>query len=408
MLRSEEENKLRRVIFHIDVNSAFLSWEAYYRKKYMGETEDLREQVAAIGGDISKRHGIILAKSISAKRYGVNTGESITEALKKCPNLLIVPPNHVWYKKCSRALMDLLREYSPTIEQFSIDEAFVDMTGTTALWGEPEIAAEMIRKRIKKELGFTVNIGISDVKLLAKMASDFEKPDKVHTLYQCEIQEKMWPLPVSELFLVGKSTAKKLNAMGIYTIGQLAQIDVQILRAHLKKQGETVWRFANGEDISIVQDEPTANKGYGNSTTIAIDVTDSSTAKQILLKLSESVCERMRLESVQAEVLSVEIKNNELISCSHQRTLVNPTNITQEIYEYARQLFDELWDGTPIRLLGVRAHKVREQENARQMSLFDSRDYEKMEKMDEAVDAIRKRFGNTAIQRASFMKKEEK
>ena len=394
---------MEQVIFHIDVNSAFLSWEAYYRMNYLGETEDLREKVAAVGGDISKRHGIILAKSTSAKRYGVKTGESITEALKKCPNLILVPPNRPLYKKCSEALMNMLQEYSPTIEQFSIDEAFVDMTGTTALWGPPEEAAEKIRKRVKEELGFTVNIGISDVKLLAKMASDFEKPDKVHTLYRREIEKKMWPLSVEELFLVGKATAKKLNNMGIYTIGQLANTDVNVLRAHLKKQGEMVWRFANGEDVSMVQDEPPANKGYGNSTTIAFDVTEPSVAKQILLKLSETVAARMRADEVQAEVLSVEIKNNELVSCSHQMTLLNATNITSEIHEYACLLFDELWGGTPIRLLGVRAGKVKAQEDTRQMSLFDHTDYGKLEKMDEAIDSIRKKFGNMSIQRASFM-----
>lgn len=394
---------MKQIIFHIDVNSAFLSWEAYYRRKYLNDTDDLREKTAAVGGDISKRHGIILAKSTSAKKYGVKTGESITEALKKCPNLILVPPNHSWYRQCSHSLMKLLQEYSPTIEQFSIDEAFVDMTGTTSLWGPPEKAAETIRNRVKEELGFTVNIGISDVKLLAKMASDFEKPDKVHTLYREEIQEKMWPLSVDELFLVGKATTKKLNNMGIYTIGQLANMDLNVLRTHLKKQGEMIWRFANGEDVSVVQDEPLANKGYGNSTTIAFDVTDSSIAKHILLRLSETVAARMRLDDVQAEVLSVEIKNNDLITSSHQMTLDNATNITSEIYEYACRLFDELWDGVPIRLLGVRANKVRNQEDIRQMSLFDCRDYEKLEKMDEAIDTIRKKFGNTSIQRASFM-----
>lgn len=399
---------MKQVIFHIDVNSAFLSWEACYRKNYLGDTEDLRNMISAVGGDISKRHGIILAKSNAAKAYGVKTGESITEALKKCPNLILVPPNHRLYKSCSESLMNLLEEYSPTIEKFSIDEAFVDMTGTTALWGSPEVAAEKIKRRIKEELGFTVNIGISDVKLLAKMASDFEKPDKIHTLYRNEIQEKMWPLSVDELFLVGKSTARRLNNMGIYTIGQLARTDIEILRGHLKKQGEMIWKFANGEDVSVVQDEPAANKGYGNSTTIAFDVTDPLTAKQILLRLAENVAGRMRADEVQAEVLSVEIKNNELVSSSHQMTLLNSTNITSEIHEYACILFDELWDGSPIRLLGIRANKVKTQDDMRQMSLFDHTDYGKLGKMDEAVDLIRKRFGNAAIQRASFLQKSER
>ncbi len=253
--------KRKRVIFHIDVNSAYLSWEAAYRLHHLGGRQDLREQVSAVGGDTALRHGIILAKSIPAKRYGIQTGETIVEALRKYPDLILVPPNYGLYEKCSAAFMDILRQYSPDVEQYSVDEAFVDMSGTEGLWGGAERAAERIRDQIRDTLGFTVNIGIAENKLLAKMASDFQKPDRVHTLWKDEIQEKMWRLPVSDLFFVGRATAKKLFNLGIRTVGELAHVDPVLLKLHLKKHGEVIWAFANGMDVSVVQSEPPANKG---------------------------------------------------------------------------------------------------------------------------------------------------
>lgn len=284
IMKTKEGNvSLEKVIFHVDVNSAFLSWEAVYRLYHLGWKGNLREQVSAVGGDTAMRHGIILAKSIPAKKYRIRTGESIMEAKQKCPELILVPPNYGLYERCSKAFMEILHEYSPTVEQYSIDEAFVDMTGTESLWGTPVEAAEKMRKQIKEQLGFTVNIGISENKLLAKMASDFQKPDRVHTLWKSELQKKMWPLPVSDLFFVGRSTTKTLFKLGIRTIGDLAKSEPSYLKQHLKKHGEVIWGFANGIDVSVVQSVPSANKGYGNSTTIPFDVIDVSTAKLVLL-----------------------------------------------------------------------------------------------------------------------------
>ena len=256
---------------------------------HKGGRQDLREIPSAVGGDMAMRHGIILAKSIPAKKYGIQTGETILEAQRKCPNLVLVPPNYSLYEKCSAAFMDILREYSDIVEQYSIDEAFVDMTASCRLFGEPVEVAGQIKDRIKEELGFTVNIGVSSNKLLAKMASDFKKPDMVHTLYPEEIQSKMWPLPVSDLFFVGRATAKKLFAVGIKSIGELATADPVWLKSILKKQGEVIWGFANGIDLSPVSDQPPANKGYGNSTTTPYDVTDAETADRVLLALAETV-----------------------------------------------------------------------------------------------------------------------
>ncbi len=397
---------MKKVIFHIDVNSAFLSWEAVYRLKHQGGKRDLRKEIAAVGGDIAMRHGIILAKSIPAARLRIKTGETIVEAKQKCPSLILVPPNYNLYERCSAAFMEILRSYTPEVEQYSIDEAFADMTGTETLWGPPLEAAHRMRRQIKRELGFTVNIGISENKLLAKMAGDFQKPDKVHTLWKSEIKEKMWGLPVTDLFFVGRATARKLHTLGIHTIGELAAADADILKYHLKKHGEVIRAFANGIDVSVVEPKAPPNKGYGNSTTIAFDVTRLDEAKLVLLALSETVAARLRADKVQTEVLAVGIKNQDFTYVSHQMRLPAPTDITKEIYRYARRLFEESWNGMPVRHLGIHAGRIQEESDIRQRSLFDTEDYPKLRRLDATIDRIRGRYGNDAVKRAAFAGKE--
>ncbi|MSS09521.1 DNA polymerase IV [Clostridium sp. WB02_MRS01] len=394
---------MNSVIFHIDVNSAFLSWEAVYRIHHLGGNLDLRDIPSAVGGDVTKRHGIILAKSIPAKKYNIKTGESVPEALRKCPDLVLVPPNYNLYQKSSKAFMNILKEYGPIVEQYSIDEAYMDMTGTESLFGKPEDVANEIRERIYRELGFSVNIGISNNKVLAKMASDFKKPNLVHTLWQHEIKDKMWTLPASDLFFVGRATTRKLYNLGIKTIGELAQTDLSIIKSHLGKHGEVIWSFANGIDFSAVEPVPPPNKGYGNSTTISFDVTDADTAKLVLLSLAETVSARLRDDNVKIKVISVGIRDYNLGYYSHQKKLKTATNITREIYESACQVFDEMWDKVPIRHLGIHTSQVVTEET-RQLNLFDDFDYEKLERLDRAVDDIRKRFGADSIVRASFIK----
>lgn len=394
------ENKL---IYHIDVNSAFLSWEADYRIHHLGGTVDLRNEIAAVGGDMAARHGIILAKSILAKKYGIRTGDTIVEARQKCPDLIIVPPNYSLYERCSKAFVDILKNYTPTVEQYSIDECFLDMSATQELWGDPITAATHIKNQIRDNLGFTVNIGISNNKLLAKMASDFKKPDRVHILYPDEIRKKMWPLPVSDLFYVGRATLKKLINLGIYTIGDLAKTDPEILKKHFKRHGEVIWAFANGIDASIVEAAPPPNKGYGNSTTIAFDVDNEEEASLVLLALAETVAARLREAQVRAEVIAVGIKTNDFRYYSHQMVLENATNITQEIHKYAVILFREMWDGTPIRHLGIHTSRLSDGIDIRQLNIFDQTDYEKLMKLDSAVDRIRHRYGNDSIKRAVFL-----
>ncbi|MBR4085480.1 MAG: DNA polymerase IV [Lachnospiraceae bacterium] len=393
----------KSIIFHIDVNSAFLSWEAVYRLAHRGETLDLRKIPSAVGGDMALRHGIILAKSLPAKKYGIQTGETLLEAQRKCPGLVLVPPHYNLYEQCSGAFMEILREYSDMVEQYSIDEAFVDMSASCHLFGTPVETATLIRNRIREELGFTVNIGVSCNKLLAKMASDFKKPDRVHTLYPEEIESKMWPLSVSELFFVGRATTKKLFSVGIKTIGDLAAADPVWLRSILKKQGEIIWGFAHGVDCSPVLSAPMPNKGYGNSTTIPFDVVDIPNAKKVLLALAETVGNRLRADNVQIEVVAVGIRYTDLSYMSHQRHLTTSTNLTSEIYKYACELFEELWNGAPIRHLGIHTSRIQDNDFSRQLTLFDTTDYEKLARMDRTVDTLRERFGIDSVQRAIFL-----
>ena len=397
-----------RVIFHVDANSAFLSWTAAYKVKVLGEELDIRDVPSVVAGDKASRHSIILAKSGPAKKYGIQTGEPLFQALEKCPDLVIVPPDYELYVEASRHFVQMLRQFSPVVEQYSIDEAWVDMTGTERLWGKPRLAAEQMRQRIWDELGFTVNIGISSNKLLAKMAGDFEKPNKVHTLFPEEVPDKFWPLPVRDLFLVGAATEKKLKMMGIRTIGDLAHADRQTLRKRLGKHGETIWHFANGRNADAVTPEPAENKGYGNSTTTAQDVVTTQQAHQVLLSLCETVASRMRRDGKCGSCISVHLRTNEFHHFSHQAVLNGSTNITSEIFDAACRIFDEAWDGyTPLRQLGVQMTRLS-CEPYQQFDFFSGltpEQYEKKLKLDETVDALRDKFGEDAIRRAKFAQK---
>lgn len=397
--------ELQKIIFHIDVNSAFLSWEAVHRITVEGESEDIRLVPSIVGGDREKRRGVVLAKSTPAKKFGITTGEPIAQALQKCPDLLIVPSRHHIYEFYSAKFMDILKEYSPVVEQYSIDEAFMDMTGMEQLFGPPVECAYKLKDRIKTELGFTVNVGISTNHLLAKMAGDLKKPDLVHTLFPEEIEAKMWPLPVEDLFFVGKATAAKLHTLGIHTIGELAKSNRAMLHSHLKSTGDTIWKFANGIDEVVSGRKNQEVKGYSNETTLARDVTEKGDAEEILLALVEQVSGRLRADGKRAEVISVGIKDAWFVSSSHQCVLPNPTASTRELYEHACRLLSEFWDGKPIRLLNFYVSRLTEEEG-RQLSLFDTTDYEKQEKADAAMDAIREKFGAGAIKRAAFLKTE--
>lgn len=390
-----------RIIFHIDVNSAFLSWTAAERLKN-GETLDLRTIPSAIGGSSESRHGIILAKSTPAKKYGVVTGEPIGMALQKCPELVIAPPDFPLYSRCSHAMFDILSEYSDRIEQFSIDEGFLDYTGMERLLGPPLETAEAIRTRIREELGFTVNIGISSNKLLAKMAGELEKPDKLITLFPEEMPKKFWPLPVEELFMVGRRTAPRLRKIGIRTIGELAKYPLPLLEKEFKSFGRMMHAYANGMDDTPVAPSTDSYeaKSIGNSTTTPHDVTDRETAHKILLALAETVSMRLRCSKLCAQEIAVTLKSSDFKVYSHQKQLLNAIDCTNAVYETAKEIFDEVWKQEPLRLLGIRAGKLCE-EDCVQLSILDE-DWSKQKKADAAMDALRLKYGKNAVRRSTF------
>lgn len=397
---------MSRYVFHIDANSAFLSWSASYRVNVLGEKTDLREVPSIVGGDQEKRHGIVLAKSVPAKKFGIQTGEAIVTALQKCPNLIVVPPDYGLYVSASRAFINKLKKYSDQVIQYSIDEAWMVLDGFESLYGQGQMVefAYALKKEIKEELGFTVNIGISTNFLLSKMAGDFSKPDKVHTLFPNEIERKMWPLPVADLFFVGRATTKKLLSLGIKTIGDLARADEQVIKAYLKKPGLIVQNYARGGDLEPYTFTHEANKGYGNSLTAPRDIETEEYAKHLLLSLCETVGARIRADYVKISVVAVHITTYEFQYSNKQMQLLTPTDVTEEIYIAACKVFDRLWDRRiPIRQIGVGTSKVQE-DAGRQYNLFDLQKYDRLEVLNRTVDGIWEKFGEDSIKRACFLK----
>ncbi len=404
-----------KIIFHIDVNSAFLSWTAVKLLKDGGKT-DIRTIPAVVGGDPKTRHGVVVAKSIPAKKYGIKTAETIASAKSKCPDILIVPPEHQYYHEQSEKLMALLRGYTPVIEQVSVDECFMDYGSIANSFESPESAAYEIKETIKEKLGFTVNIGISDVKVLAKMASDFQKPDRIHTLYRKEIKEKMWPLPVEDLFMAGHSSVDVMHKLGIFTIGQLAQSPVTVLRAHLKSHGQMLWNYANGIDESVVEPVREDAKGVGNSVTLPKDYENLTEIDRVLLQLSDKVAGRLRKLQQKAKTVAVEVKFYDFVKASRQTTFDKGIASGTEIYLSAKKLFREFWNERPVRLLGVRVTNLVDLGEPEQMVLTDflaeqtrpqdgiqKLPKEKMEKLERALDGIKDKYGRDVVQRASLM-----
>lgn len=402
------------IIFHIDVNSAYLSWSAL-RELQNGSTEDLRTIPSIVGGDQETRHGIVVAKSIPAKAFGIQTAETVASAFQKCPTLVMVPPDHAYYRDMSQKLMRHLRSICDEIEQVSIDECYMSFEPMRGRFPSPEAAAVYIKDSVYDTFGFTVNVGISDRKVLAKMASDFKKPNLIHTLYVSEIQKKLWPLPIGSLHMCGKSSAKLLQKMGIRTIGDLARTDKVVVESWLKSHGGMLWNYANGIDEGQVVKEKPKAKGVGNSTTLANNAETEEEAYAVLKELAVSVSQRLKKHHFLAAQISTEIKYASFRSVSHQTTILTPTAEEMEIYQCACQLFDELWDGEPIRLLGIRTTKLQDEEEPTQISLFDLEKYQEQEKqeelrrekeaqkqkklasLDDAIAKIKKRYGDNAI-----------
>ena len=397
---------MERQILHVDVNNAFLSWTAVDMLK-KGSKIDIRETASVIGGDENRRSGIVLAKSPKAKLFGISTGETFYQARMKCPGLQVYPMNYKLYKECSNQLYQLLLQYTDKIERFSIDECFLDMTN--CLIGDTLLnKGYEINKRVKKELGFTVNVGVAHNKLLAKMASDFTKPDKVHTLFEEEIPTKMWPLPVSELLMLGRKTIPKLYNMRIKTIGELAKTDKQLMMKKFGKHGIMMWEYANGIDNSEVHYQYEKPKGIGNSTTLPMDVSDITQLEEILLTLTEQVTYRLRRYDLLANVVNVQLRTKDFEDKSHQKKLPEATSCTKEIYATAKELLHEMYiKGTQIRLIGMRVDNLIEKDEL-QLSLFGQQDEEKQEKIDKVVDELKQKYGYNSITRAGKLHTEDK
>lgn len=394
---------MERVILHIDVNSAFLSWSALKLLKE-GSKKDIRNEVAVVAGDPSKRHGVIVAASIPAKKMGIKSPSNLFEARKKCKNLIVVKPDYMFYKECSDNMMNFLKKLFPSVEQYSIDECFVDYTGMRTLYGNEVKFAYKLKDEIYKRFGFTVNIGIGNNKLCAKMASDFEKPNKVHTLYEYEFRDKVWNKDISELFMAGKASCAKLRELNINKIKELANADEAMLIRNLKSQGKMLHEYANGIDDSPIETESyTSRKGIGFSRTLPYDTDDKEKIYEYLYYFSKYISKELREKNLYAKTLVITIRNYEFKTVNHQQKYLNGLRLTDDIYEKSKELFKNLWDREPIRLIGLRVTDFTDS-NSYQLSLFEKNDKKNDEKLDDLIDLINKKQGKDVIFKGDKLK----
>lgn len=390
---------LSRIYFHIDVNNAFLSWEAIYLIQN-GEKIDIRNIESAIAGDPKKRTGVILAKSTKAKAMGVKTGEAIFQAKNKCPNLVLYPPHHEFYNLQSKRMKKLLENYSDVVEPYSVDEYFIEYV---PILGSYIHVANEIQNRIFNELGFTVNIGISDTKYLAKIASDFEKPNKIHTLFKSEIKEKLWPLKIEDMFLLGPKSAKKLREIGINTVGKLANTNIEILKSHLKSHGEELYNFAWGMDIDEKHEKKEVSKSVSHSKTSSYDLTDLDEIYNFILDIVNYTCIRLRHEKMKTKNISVTLKTNNFDVYSSSVTLDSPTDSTTEVFKICKRIFNDMYKKEPLRLIGVNLSSL-ETYGSSQLNIFDTTN-EKSCKIDKTIDSLLDKFNdNGLITRGSLIK----
>ena len=387
---------MKRIILHIDVNNAFLSWTAILLLK-KGYPYDIRKQYAVIGGDETKRKGVVLAKSTPAKKRGVVTGEPLYMARRKCPNLKVYAGNYKWYQWISNKMFALLSEYTPDIERFSIDECFIDYTPVQNLYGDVSLFCLRLKNRLYKELGFTVNIGIANNKLCAKMASDFMKPNRVHTLYDGEVEEKMYPLPIEELFGIGKKTSEKLKKLNIYTIGDLAHANSKLLYRYFKNQAVVMIQLAKGIDDSEVISKAVESKGISNSVTMDHNLLYKQDVYPIVDGIIENLCIQLRKQNRYTTVIAVLLKDKYFHTFSHQRKLMNASNTTHQLILVGRQLVDEMWNDEAIRLVGVRFDHLTDR-LVHQVSLFENLDEkDKNHTLEKTVDELKEKYGNHII-----------
>ena len=395
---------MERIVLHIDVNSAFLSWSAL-KLLEEGYKKDIRNEIAVIAGDPNKRHGVIVAASIPAKKIGIKPPVNLYEARKKCKNLIVVKPDRYYYLKKSKQMMDYLKNLFPEIQQYSIDECFIEYTSMKRLYGDEVKYAYKLKEEIYKKFGFTVNVGIGNNKVCAKMASDFEKPYKVHTLYKYEFNEKMHNKDISELFMAGKASCKKLRELNINTIGELANADINMLIRNLKSQGKLLYEYANGIDDSKVEtDSYDERKGIGFSRTLEYDSDDKELIFKYLYNFSKDISRKLKEKKVYANTLVITIRNYDFKNVNHQEKYLNGINEVDDIYEKAKKLFLDTWDKEPIRLIGLRVTDFTDS-NKYQLSLFEKNEkIENNKKIDDLIDKINKKQGKSIIFKGNKLK----
>ena len=392
---------MSRIILHSDCNCFYASVECALNPALKGKP-------VAVSGNPEKRHGIILAKSEEAKKFGVKTGEAIWQAKKKCPQLITLPPNFSKYVEYSKSVKEIYYKYTDMVESFGLDEAWLDVTGSTRLFGNGYKIAQKIRSRIKKELDITVSIGVSYNKIFAKLGSDYKKPDAVTLINKSNYKHMVWSLPAEDLLYVGSATKKKLNSLGIFTIGQIANTPVDILKKNLGKWGQMLHSFANGNDTSTVAlyGETSPVKSIGNSTTSPRDLKDITDVKIIMGVLADSVARRMREQGLSCMLVSITVRDNSLCSFTRQKKLLSYTDITSEILSTALALFKESYSWKkPVRSLGLSVSELTCKDSGTQLSLFeDNKKRLRQESLDKTTDALKNRFGNFIINPAVMLK----
>ena len=389
---------MSRTILHVDLNNFYASVECLYRP-------EIRDKPVIVCGDIEARHGIVLAKNYPAKALGVKTGEAIWQAKQKCPGLVAVQADFKKYLRFSRLARAIYADYTNQIEPFGIDEGWLDVSGTEKMFGTGTEIADVIRKRLRNELGLTGSVGVSWNKIFAKLGSDMKKPDATTVINQDNFRQTVWLLPVGDLLYVGHSTQRKLGNRAIHTIGDLAKRDVNDLKLLLGIWGETLWHFANGLDSAPVKQagEESIVKSVGNSTTTPRDLINNEDVKLILYVLAESVAARLRKHGLKCKTVSISVRDNDLISFERQGKAQGPTFLSDDIAQKAMELFIEnyRWNN-PIRSLGVRGNDLVTADGHLQLDLFDNSNLN-AEVLAQTIDCLRERFGHYSVQRCSML-----
>lgn len=389
-----------RTILHSDLNNCFASIESIGHPEYY-------DIPFAVGGDEEMRHGIILAKNECAKKFGIKTGEPLLSARKKCPELKVVKPNFELYEEYCSSVRQMYYDYTDQIEPFGMDESWLDVTGSAALFGDGEKIANEIRLRVKKEFGLTVSVGVSYNKIFAKLGSDYKKPDAVTVITPENYRGMIWKLPVEELLYVGRATKAKLNRIGIKTIGELANTSEDFLRSIFGKNGSMLHMFANGLESSPVKkfNEKDFIKSLGNSTTTPRDMMNPKDVNLIFNMLSEQVCKRLRKHHLKCNVVQIHLRNSDLVSIERQMHLHSPTDISGEVCRAAMELLEKNYNFyVPLRSVGIRATELSAADTPFQLDFADDLfKLQKLSRIETVKDVINERYGNYSICRAVLL-----